>query len=200
LRTIKLLNDSYANSTQNFYKLVDQESDSLEGNQSALEALPETARKLYKITTNFMSGKLMNDNTYAFSYNSSLLDLSVEDLLKLSDVRLSYVQVDSMNKCVPQDWFLGYDQFAVYTFHKLTGQIQGQAGYLKTNLRTGAVNSLGDHEALMVNYSQDFTGNLNHDDEHFYLYYAWHRLQNIFFTFFDLGMCYSLSSFAAYLF
>jgi len=71
-----------------------------------------------KITTNFLSSQLMNDNFYAFSYNKTLLDGNVEDL---KDSRVKYIQVDSMNKCVPQDWFLGYDQFAVYTFLNLAG-------------------------------------------------------------------------------
>lgn len=66
----------------------------------------------------------MNDNIYAFSYNKDLLDLSAEDLVKRDDVRLKYIQMDIMNKCVPQDWFLGYDQFAVYALLKLTGQIK----------------------------------------------------------------------------
>lgn len=51
----------------------------------------------------------MNDNAYAFSYNQDLLELTVDELSERDDVRLSYVQVDNMNKCVPQDWFLGYD-------------------------------------------------------------------------------------------
>ena len=74
--------------------------------------------RLYKLFTNFISSQLMNDNFYAFSYDQGLLELSVEELAK-KDVRLKYIQVDSMSKCVPQDWFLGYDQFSVYSFLNL---------------------------------------------------------------------------------
>lgn len=61
----------------------------------------------------------MNDNFYAFSYNKTLLNMDVSELMKIKDLRVKYIQVDSMNKCIPQDWFLGYDQFAVYTFLNL---------------------------------------------------------------------------------
>lgn len=61
----------------------------------------------------------MNDNFYAFSYNQTLLNMDVSELMKIKDLRVKYIQVDSMNKCIPQDWFLGYDQFAVYTFLNL---------------------------------------------------------------------------------
>jgi hypothetical protein len=45
--------------------------------------------------------------------------MDVSELMKIKDLRVKYIQVDSMNKCIPQDWFLGYDQFAVYTFLNL---------------------------------------------------------------------------------
>ena len=45
--------------------------------------------------------------------------MDVSELMKIKDLRVMYIQVDSMNKCIPQDWFLGYDQFAVYTFLNL---------------------------------------------------------------------------------
>lgn len=90
LRTIKLLNDSYNNSTQNFYKLVDQEMDSLRANHTGLHALGDFGSKTYKLFANFFTGKLMNDNTYAFSYNQSLLNLTSEELISRG-VRLSYV-------------------------------------------------------------------------------------------------------------
>jgi hypothetical protein len=60
--------------------------------------------------------------------------LDIDELANRDDIRLKFVQVDSMNKCVPQDWNLGYDQFAVYTFHKLAGQTANEAGFLTTYL------------------------------------------------------------------
>jgi hypothetical protein len=40
-----------------------------------------------------------------------------------------------MSKCVPQDWFLGYDQFAIYTWLNLGGHQNQEAGFLKTFIR-----------------------------------------------------------------
>jgi hypothetical protein len=144
----------------------------------------------------------MNDNFYAFSYNQTLLNLNAEQLMKEPNLRIKYMQVDSMNKCVPQDWFLGYDQFAVYTFHKLAGQIDGQAGYLKTYFRPGKkmINLLNNLEVLNVNYSSDFIGNLNQDDSHFYMSYLWMRLRQLFSSLLDLALCYCIISFTSYLF
>ena len=45
------------------------------------------------------------------------------------------MQVDHMSKCVPQDWFLGYDQFSLYTFLNLNGRNEGQSGFLRTLIR-----------------------------------------------------------------
>lgn len=199
VRTVKLLNDSYNNSTQNFYKLVDQELDTVKVNQTGLHVLKDLGRKTSKLFTNFFTGKIMNDNTYAFSYDQTLLDLPSEELIR-RNIRLSYLQVDSMHKCVPQDWFLGYDQFAVYTFHKLGGQIKGKAGFLKTYFRQEAETSLRDREPLMVEFDKDFKSNFDPDNSFFYVHYIWQRWVNMFFTFFDLGLCYALSSFAIYIF
>ena len=44
-----------------------------------------------------------------------------------------------MNKCVPPDWFLGYDQFAIYTFLNLVGNEDEpgkEKGFLKTYIRS----------------------------------------------------------------
>ena len=40
---------------------------------------------------------------------------------------------------------------------------------------------------------------MDQSDEFFIYYYIWRRVLNIFFTIFDLGLCYALSHFAAYL-
>lgn len=63
------------------------------------------------------------DNFYAFAYNSTLLEVPMSELESIKDLRVKYLQVDNLNKCIPQDWFLGYDQFAVYTFLNLQKQI-----------------------------------------------------------------------------
>ena len=87
-----------------------------------------------------MSSHLVNDNFYAFSFNKTLLDMSMHELPQ--PMRLKYMQVDSMNKCVPQDWFLGYDQFAIYSFLNLVGKAgnrgslrESASGFLKTYFR-----------------------------------------------------------------
>ena len=79
----------------------------------------------------------MNDNFYAFSYDPELLDLSLEELQapEKKNLRLKYVQVDSMSKCVPQDWFLGYDQFAIYTWLNLNGFQEEESGFFRTMIR-----------------------------------------------------------------
>ena len=44
-----------------------------------------------------------------------------------------------MNKCVPPDRFLGYDQFAIYTFLNLVGNEDEpgkEKGFLKTYIRS----------------------------------------------------------------
>jgi len=62
---------------------------------------------------------MINDNFYAFTYNQSLLEIPLSELSEMPEVRMKYLQVDILNKCIPQDWFLGYDQFSVYTFFNL---------------------------------------------------------------------------------
>jgi len=52
-----------------------------------------------------------------FSYNKTLLNYSLENLRQLKNIRLRYLQIDSKHKCVPTDWYLGYDTFAIYTFY-----------------------------------------------------------------------------------
>ena len=117
-KTVRILNESYMHSTQNFYKLLRSEFDL--SSQLKLFGDPiEMAQKVQKVISNYASAKLMNDNFYAFSYNQTLLDVNIQQLQP--EVRIKYIQLDSMNKCVPQDWFLGYDQFAVYTFLNLAG-------------------------------------------------------------------------------
>jgi hypothetical protein len=62
----------------------------------------------------------MNDNLYAYTYDPKYLNMTIEEL-KDQKIRMKYLQVGSMSKCVPQDWFLGYDQFAIYTWLNLGG-------------------------------------------------------------------------------
>lgn len=82
----------------------------------------ELCEKISKLIGNFASAELMNDNFYAFSYNNSLINTDIQEIKKMPNIRMKYIQVDSMNKCVPQDWFLGYDAFAIYSFLNLAGQ------------------------------------------------------------------------------
>ena len=72
------------------------------------------------------------------------------------------MQVDHMNRGVPQDWFLGYDQLAVYTFLNLGGQLSQQAGYLKTFIRPKiqGISLINNLDVFKVDYSRDFIGEL----------------------------------------
>ena len=70
-----------------------------------------------------------------FSYNKTLLNYSLENLRQLKNIRLRYLQIDSKHKCVPTDWYLGYDTFAIYTFYQLTGN----KGYLKSLMKENIV-------------------------------------------------------------
>lgn len=49
----------------------------------------------------------------------------------MKDIKLRYMQVDSKHKCVPTDWYLGYETFAIYTFL----QLAGNKGFLKPLMR-----------------------------------------------------------------
>ena len=150
LWTIRILNDTYINSHHHFLKLVDREIGNKGRNTSNDSSTPthikdniyfdfektwRIIRKVYILASNFLSAQFMNDNFYAFSYNRTLLDLPLSDLAQMPNLRVKYIQVNSMNKCVPQDWFLGYDQFAVYTFLNLAGQRESEAGYLSSYFR-----------------------------------------------------------------
>ena len=57
------------------------------------------------------------------------------DLIKNQSVRFQYLQVDSLNKCVPQDWFLGYDHFIVYSMLNLLKGSDDQQYFLSTYIR-----------------------------------------------------------------
>ena len=64
---------------------------------------------------------------------------------------MHYLQIDTKNKCVPVDWFIGYDAFAVYSFVNLIGYgPTGSQGFLKTILRPY-------REAFTVDFANDFS-------------------------------------------
>jgi hypothetical protein len=67
-----------------------------------------------------------------------------------------------MSKCVPQDWFLGYDQFAIYTWLNLNGQQNGEAGYLNTFIRpkNNKFNLFNNLNTITVGFANDFQANL----------------------------------------
>ena len=74
--------------------------------QSKLADLPKQALHSFRAK---LADKLMNDNFYSFSFNKTLLSMPVKDLHTVPGLRATYIQLNSMNKCIPQDWFLGYD-------------------------------------------------------------------------------------------
>lgn len=118
--TIQMLNQSYVNSHRNFadlFKTVINRP--IKGKRHAIQYFVEFMQ-------NFVSAQMINDNFYAFSFNQSLLEMPLSQLQTIPGVRMKYLQVDILNKCVPQDWFLGYDQFSVYTFLNLQ-RLMGQS-------------------------------------------------------------------------
>ena len=154
--------------------------------------------RMFKSFRTFYSVKLMNDNFYSFSFNKTLQSLTSEQLGEIDGLKVKYIQLDSMNKCIPQDWFLGYDQFAVYTFHKLAGS----KGYLKTYIRPIATkfNLFNNLKVLNVDYAKDFTGILYQDQSYFIIQYVWLRSKQLLSTMTDLTLCYSLVYISSYLF
>jgi hypothetical protein len=46
--------------------------------------------------------------------------MSLLDLYQQKNLRIRYLQVDSKHKCIPTDWFFGYDTFAIYSFFQLS--------------------------------------------------------------------------------
>lgn len=56
------------------------------------------------------------DNIFAFSYNKTLLETSINDLQKNKTLRVKYLQVESKNRCIPPDWYIGFDTFVIYSF------------------------------------------------------------------------------------
>ena len=60
-------------------------------NSHLVDTVESFVRSGVLMTSNYLTGKLMKDNIYAFSYKKELLDLSAEDLGKRDDVRLKYI-------------------------------------------------------------------------------------------------------------
>lgn len=70
-------------------------------NFAKFEEIFVKTQRFLRVFFNFISANLMNDNFYAFSYNETLLNMDVSELMKIKDLRVKYIQVDSMNKCIP---------------------------------------------------------------------------------------------------
>ena len=91
LNTVRILNESYMHSTQNFYKLLKSEFQQPQSVLSLVSDPVEMVQKAYKVISNYASAKLMNDNFYAFSYNQTLLDINIESLKSLKPKRIKYI-------------------------------------------------------------------------------------------------------------
>jgi hypothetical protein len=78
---------------------------------------------------------------------------------------LRYLQIDSKHKCVPTDWYLGYDTFATYTFL----QLSQTKGYFKTLTKD-----------TIIDYERDF-----HQIRGFFGYLIF-KFKLIWSSFFDL--------------
>ena len=59
------------------------------------------------------------DNLFIFTLNPDLLSIPTSELRLRTDLKFKYIHVDGKHKCVPSDYYLGYDTFMVYTFYSL---------------------------------------------------------------------------------
>ena len=106
---------------------------------------------LYTVIEHFVKSNLVIDNFYAYSLNETLLDMPIEEVRQIPGIKVRYLQVDTKNKCVPIDWFIGYDAFSIYSFINLIGYgPTSSKGYLKTILRPYP-------NAFKVDFANDFT-------------------------------------------
>ncbi|CDW71816.1 UNKNOWN [Stylonychia lemnae] len=76
----------------------------------------------------FFDKMTLKDNIFIFTFNQTLLNSSIKQLRQVEKLRVRYIQIDSKHKCVPTDWYLGYDTFAIYTFY----QLSGNQGFLRS--------------------------------------------------------------------
>lgn len=156
-QTVNLLNQTYLNSSENFSLLAKSVFGDTILHENGFSTWFHFIARLYNLVMNFISAQLMNDNLYAFSFDPKYLNMTIQEL-KDQKVRMKYLQVGSMSKCVPQDWFLGYDQFAIYTWLNLGGHQIDEAGHLKTFIRPARskFNFVNNLDKIAVDYSQDF--------------------------------------------
>lgn len=84
----------------------------------------------------FVQASSALDYFYAYSKNETLLEMTPEELMNEKDLRVQYLQVDTKNRCIPMDWFIGYEAFTISTFIQLLGYgSQSAGGTLSTILR-----------------------------------------------------------------
>lgn len=85
---------------------------------------------------------------YAYSQNETLLDMSLEELSEVENLKMYYLQLDSLHKCMPAGGNLAYDTHTIYTFIDLIGFGHGDSsGYLRTWFRD---------DPLEVDFGEDF--------------------------------------------
>ena len=106
----------------------------------------------YTIAEHFVKSNLVIDNFYGYSLNQTLLNMTFDELEQIEGLKLRYLQVDTKNKCVPIDWFIGYDTFASYVFINLIGYgPTSTGGYVKTVLRDPK------DDGFEIDFAKDFT-------------------------------------------
>ena len=109
------------------------------GDPTALDYIMQAVESVissYTTVEHFVKSNLVIDNFYAYSQNETLLDLPIEEVRKIPGLKVRYLQVDTKNKCVPIDWFIGYDAFSAYSFINLIGYGPTSIkGFLKPILR-----------------------------------------------------------------
>ena len=94
-------------------------------------------------------GSPQSEWIYAYSRNQTLLNMTPEQLMKKSDLKIYYMQMDSTQKCMPVGGPIGYDIFMIYTFINMVGYGE-DAGFLKTWLRKE-----GSQRMLDIDFSED---------------------------------------------
>ena len=74
---------------------------------------------------------------YAYSQNKTLLDMSLEELSQIEELKMFYLQLDSLHKCMPAGGNLAYDTHTIYSFIDLIGfGHQDSSGYLRSLFRS----------------------------------------------------------------
>ena len=119
--------------------------------EEEITMLDSLINKFYHTVLQFTEGG--NSNLFVFSKNQTLVESSIESLRQNESLKYRFLQVDSLHRCVPSDWYMiGYDTFAIHTFLRLVrgGGSEMMEGYLKPFF--GRTNT----NTFLIDYSKEF--------------------------------------------